>query len=85
MAVRNLIGREFKLPPYLLLLFPAVTLMLVMYAYPFITSFTRSAVDAQGNLTFANYIKTWALYRQDVFFTFSVTVFSTTSMRSSDG
>lgn len=77
MAVRNLIGREFKFPPYLLLLFPAVTFMLVMYAYPFITSFTRSAVDAQGNLTFANYIKTWALYRQDVFFTFAVTVFST--------
>ncbi len=77
MAVRNSIGREFKFPPYLLLLFPAVTFMLVMYAYPFITSFTRSAVDAQGNLTFANYIKTWALYRQDVFFTFAVTVFST--------
>lgn len=78
MAVRNSIGREFKFPPYLFLLLPAVTFMLVMYAYPFITSFTRSAVDAQGNLTFANYIKTWALYRHDVFFTFSVTVFSTT-------
>jgi ABC-type spermidine/putrescine transport system permease subunit I len=78
MAVRNSIGREFKFPPYLFLLLPAVTFMLVMYAYPFITSFTRSAVDAQGNLTFANYIKTWALYRKDVFFTFSVTVFSTT-------
>ena len=77
MAVRNSIGREFKFPPYLFLLLPAVTFMLVMYAYPFITSFTRSAVDAQGNLTFANYIKTWALYRKDVFFTFSVTVFST--------
>jgi ABC-type spermidine/putrescine transport system permease subunit I len=78
MAVRNSIGREFKFPPYVFLLLPAVTFMLVMYAYPFITSFTRSAVDAQGNLTFANYIKTWALYRKDVFFTFSVTVFSTT-------
>jgi putative spermidine/putrescine transport system permease protein len=78
MAVRTSIGREFKFPPYLFLLLPAVTFMLVMYAYPFITSFTRSAVDAQGNLTFANYIKTWALYRKDVFFTFSVTVFSTT-------
>ena len=77
MTVRNSIGREFKFPPYLFLLLPAVTFMLVMYAYPFITSFTRSAVDAQGNLTFANYVKTWALYRKDVFFTFSVTVFST--------
>jgi putative spermidine/putrescine transport system permease protein len=77
MAVRTSIGREFKFPPYLFLLLPAVTFMLVMYAYPFITSFTRSAVDAQGNLTFANYVKTWALYRKDVFFTFSVTVFST--------
>ena len=77
MTVRNSIGREFKFPPYLFLLLPAVTFMLVMYAYPFITSFTRSVFDAQGNLTFANYIKTWALYRKDVFFTFSVTVFST--------
>ena len=77
MAVRTSIGREFKFPPYLFLLLPAVTFMLVMYAYPFITSFTRSVFDAQGNLTFANYIKTWALYRKDVFFTFSVTVFST--------
>ena len=51
--------------------------MLLMYAYPFITSFTRSFIDAKGNPTFANYIKTWDLYLRDVIFTFSVTVFST--------
>ena len=59
MAVSNSTGREFRFPPYLFLLFPAVTFMLLMYAYPFITSFTRSAIDSQGNLTFANYIKSW--------------------------
>jgi len=77
MTVSNSTGREFRFPPYLFLLFPAVTFMLLMYAYPFITSFTRSAIDSQGNLTFANYIKSWELYRKDVFFTFAVTVFST--------
>ena len=77
MTVNNSIGRGHRFPPYLILLFPAVTFMLLMYAYPFITSFTRSVFDAKGNLTFANYIKTWELYRKDVFFTFGVTVFST--------
>jgi ABC-type spermidine/putrescine transport system permease subunit I len=77
MTVSNLIGRGHRFPPYLFLLFPAVTFMLLMYAYPFITSFTRSVFDANGNLTFGNYIKSWELYRKDVFFTFGVTVFST--------
>ena len=77
MTVNNLIGRGHRFPPYLFLLFPAVTFMLLMYAYPFITSFTRSVFDANGNLTFGNYIKSWELYRKDVFFTFGVTVFST--------
>ena len=77
MTVNNPIGRGHRFPPYLLLLFPAVTFMLLMYAYPFITSFTRSVFDANGNFTFGNYIKTWELYRKDVFFTFGVTVFST--------
>jgi putative spermidine/putrescine transport system permease protein len=69
--------REFIFPPYLLLLFPAVTFMLLMYAYPFIVSFTRSLIDAEGNFSFANYAKTWELYLKDIFFTFAVTVFST--------
>jgi putative spermidine/putrescine transport system permease protein len=69
--------REFIFPPYLLLLFPAVTFMLLMYAYPFIASFTRSLIDAEGNFSFANYAKTWELYLKDIFFTFAVTVFST--------
>ena len=77
MVVSNANGREFRFPPYIFLLFPAVTFMLLMYAYPFITSFTRSAMDPQGNFTLANYIKTWELYRKDIFFTFAVTVFST--------
>jgi ABC-type spermidine/putrescine transport system permease subunit I len=51
--------------------------MLLMYAYPFIASFTRSLVDPQGNISFANYAKTWDLYLKDIVFTFGVTVFST--------
>jgi putative spermidine/putrescine transport system permease protein len=77
MEAKNSVRREFIFPPYLLLLFPAVTFMLLMYAYPFIVSFTRSLIDAEGNLSFANYAKTWDLYLKDILFTFGVTVFST--------
>ncbi|MCK4985108.1 MAG: ABC transporter permease subunit, partial [Desulfobacterales bacterium] len=51
--------------------------MLLMYAYPFIASFTRSLIDAEGKISFANYAKTWDLYLKDIIFTFAVTVFST--------
>jgi len=77
MGSSNTVRREFRFPPYLFLLFPAVTFMLLMYAYPFITSFTRSMLDAEGNFTTANYTKTWELYLKDIIFTFGVTVFST--------
>jgi putative spermidine/putrescine transport system permease protein len=77
MEAKNSVRREFIFPPYVLLLFPAVTFMLLMYAYPFIVSFTRSLIDAEGNFSFANYTKTWELYLKDTLFTFAVTVFST--------
>jgi putative spermidine/putrescine transport system permease protein len=71
------VGRKLKLPPYLLLLFPAVGFMLLMYAYPFVSSFTRSFVSSDGKLGFFNYTKTWDLYLKDIGFTFAVTVFAT--------
>ena len=77
MEAKKRVRREFKFPPYLLLLLPAVTFMLLMYAYPFITSFTRSLIGPDGSITFANYVKTWDLYLKDIVFTFGVTVFST--------
>jgi ABC-type spermidine/putrescine transport system permease subunit I len=77
MEAKNSVRREFRVPPYLLLLFPAVAFMLLMYAYPFIASFTRSLIDAEGKFSFANYAKTWDLYLKDIIFTFGVTVFST--------
>lgn len=77
MEAKNSVRREFRFPPYLLLLFPAVAFMLLMYAYPFIASFTRSLIDAEGKISFANYAKTWDLYLKDIIFTFAVTVFST--------
>jgi putative spermidine/putrescine transport system permease protein len=51
--------------------------MLLMYAYPFVSSFTRSFVVSDGKLGFFNYAKTWDLYLKDIAFTFAVTVFST--------
>ena len=77
MEAKKQVRRKFKFPPYLLLLLPAVTFMLLMYAYPFITSFTRSLIGPDGSITFANYVKTWDLYLKDIVFTFGVTVFST--------
>jgi len=77
MEGKKQVRRKFKFPPYLLLLLPAVTFMLLMYAYPFITSFTRSLIGPDGSITFANYVKTWDLYLKDIVFTFGVTVFST--------
>ncbi len=77
MEAKKQVRRKFKFPPYLLLLLPAVTFMLLMYAYPFITSFTRSLIGPDGNISFANYVKTWDLYLKDIVFTFGVTVFST--------
>ncbi len=77
MVANRSVRRGFIFPPYLLLLFPAVTFMLLMYAYPFLASFTRSLIDAEGNISFANYAKTWDLYLKDIVFTFGVTVFST--------
>ena len=69
--------RGFKFPPYIFLLLPAVSFMLIMYGYPFITSIARSFIGKQGNLTLENYIKTWDLYLKDILFTFGVTLFST--------
>ncbi len=69
--------RGFKLPPYLILLFPAVTFMLLVYAYPFVASVVRSFMDKNGNFSFGNYVKSWNLYLKDILFTFSVTVFNT--------
>lgn len=50
--------------------------MLLMYAYPFVSSFVRSFLDSSGRLSFANYAKTWDLYLKDSLFTFGVTAFS---------
>ncbi|HCX96412.1 MAG TPA: hypothetical protein DHU26_05445, partial [Spirochaetaceae bacterium] len=70
---------ERKLPPYVLLLFPAVTFMVLMYAWPFISSVLQSFIISgkEGGLTLANYVKVWELYRKDIAFTFAVTIFNT--------
>jgi ABC-type spermidine/putrescine transport system permease subunit I len=71
---------ERRLPPYILMLFPAVTFMLLMYIWPFILSVMQSfflSTGGDGSFTLANYVKVWDLYRKDVVFTFSVTLFNT--------
>jgi putative spermidine/putrescine transport system permease protein len=71
------VRRELSLPPYLLLILPAVTFMLLMYGYPFLSSITRSFINSQGQLSLENYRKTVDLYLKDIGFTLAVTVFST--------
>lgn len=67
---------ERKLPPYILLLFPAVAFMVLMYMWPFISSVLQSFL-VEGRPSMANYVKVWELYRKDIFFTFGVTLFNT--------
>ncbi len=69
--------RGFIFPPYVLLLFPAVLFMLLIYAYPFISSVIMSFINKNGTLSFDNYIKSWDLYLKDILFTFSITIFNT--------
>jgi len=66
-----------RFPPWLFLLLPALSFMLLMYGYPFVRSFVQSFLDAAGRFTLANYAKTWDLYLKDLGFTFAVTAFST--------
>ncbi len=69
--------RGLSLPPYLLLIFPAVTFMLLMYGYPFLSSILRSFINPQGEFSFENYSKTIDLYLKDIGFTLAVTILST--------
>lgn len=67
--------RGWTPPSYAILLFPAVTFVLIMYAYPFILSFLRS-FQIDGVLTWGNYKKSLELYARDILFTFAVTLFN---------
>jgi len=69
--------KGLKVPSYILLLTPAVTFMLLMYAYPFLASIIRSFLDKSGSFSLENYLKTLDLYTKDIAFTFSVTIFNT--------
>ncbi len=69
--------RGFIFPPYILLLFPAVSFMLLVYAYPFVSSVLKSFINKEGALSLDNYFKAWDLYLKDILFTFSITVFNT--------
>lgn len=64
-------------PPYFYLLFPAVTFMLVIYGYPFVSSIFTSFIGKDNTLSLANYVKTFDLYLKDIIFTFAVTLFNT--------
>src|SRR6056297_3115769 len=64
-------------PPYLLLLLPAVSFMLIVYGYPFISSIGTSFIGKSGTFSMENYIKTFDLYTKDILFTLVVTVFNT--------
>jgi ABC-type spermidine/putrescine transport system permease subunit I len=61
----------------LVLLLPATTLMLVLYAWPFVASVYRSFLASEGELTLANYIKAYELYFRDVLFSLEVALLST--------
>ncbi len=64
-----------KLPSYVVLLFPAVAFILLMYAYPFVLSFIKS-FELNGEFSTGNYKKAVELYYKDITFTFVVTLFN---------
>lgn len=61
----------------LALLLPATALMLVLYAWPFVSSVYRSFVAEEGGLTLAHYEKAFELYFRDVLFSLEVAILST--------
>jgi putative spermidine/putrescine transport system permease protein len=61
----------------LALLLPATALMLVLYAWPFVSSVYRSFLAKGGELTLANYQKAFELYFRDVVFSLEVAILST--------
>ena len=77
MQANSTARRGFSLPPYLLLILPAVTFMVLMYGYPFLSSILRSFINPQGEFSLENYGKTIDLYLKDIGFTLAVTALST--------
>jgi putative spermidine/putrescine transport system permease protein len=61
----------------LALLLPATVLMLVLYAWPFISSVYRSFLAEEGGLTLTHYQKAFELYFRDVVFSLEVAIIST--------
>lgn len=70
-------GERFAWIFPLALLLPATTLMLVLYAWPFVSSVYRSFLASEGGLTLANYDKAYELYFRDVLFSLEVALLST--------
>lgn len=77
MGVQKERGERFAWAFPLALLLPATALMLVLYAWPFISSVYRSFLASEGGLTLANYEKAYELYFRDVLFTIEVAILST--------
>ena len=76
LEVKRRWGGASKLLP-LLLLFPAVSFVLVLYLYPLFSSVIHSFILGAQSPTFANYLKAWALYKKDILFTVQVALLGT--------
>jgi putative spermidine/putrescine transport system permease protein len=76
-SVQNKAGERLEWAFPLALLLPATALMLILYAWPFVSSVYRSFVAQEGGLTLANYGKAFDLYFRDVLFSLEVAVLST--------
>jgi putative spermidine/putrescine transport system permease protein len=70
-------GERFTWAFPLALLLPATVLMVVLYAWPFVSSVYRSFVAEEGGLTLAHYGKAFELYFRDVLFSLEVAILST--------
>lgn len=77
MSMNKTQGERFAWAFPLALLLPATVLMLLLYAWPFVSSVYRSFLVKDGGLTLANYGKAYELYFRDVLFTLEVAILST--------
>jgi ABC-type spermidine/putrescine transport system permease subunit I len=76
-SVQRKAGERFAWAFPLALLIPATALMLILYAWPFLSSVYRSFVAEEGGFTLAHYGKAFELYFRDVLFSLEVAILST--------
>lgn len=68
--------KRWRETPWLVVALPSLAVVIALFVVPFFRSAITSLIDKEGNLTFANYVTVWRLYREDIVFTILVSAVS---------